>query len=139
MKQAGRIGSVAMAMAVMAVLVMSCCNMQVANAQVSSCLHVSGGAAPFNDAATVIQELRVKAGQCCQSNSGGFCTVLLTSGNASATICGPVNYCPTCVDVGNSLNVVLSQCNVQNTVQGVYSPDGSSLQLFYITSASTHP
>lgn len=105
----------------------------------ASCLTVANAGAPFGDAATAVQELRVRAGQCCQSNSGGFCSVLITSGNAAATICGPFNYCPSCADVGNSLNAVLAQCNVLNEVQGVFSPDGTSEKLFYLTSASNHP
>jgi hypothetical protein len=41
--------------------------------------------------------------------------------------------------VGNDLNQVLAQCNVLNEVQGVYSPDGTSDELFYLTSASQVP
>jgi hypothetical protein len=44
-----------------------------------------------------------------------------------------------CADVGNDLNQVLAQCNVLNEVQGVYSPDGTSDELFYLTSASQVP
>jgi hypothetical protein len=41
--------------------------------------------------------------------------------------------------VGNDLNQVLAQCNVLNEVQGIYSPDGTSDKLFYLTSASQVP
>ncbi|KAG0569238.1 hypothetical protein M758_6G071600 [Ceratodon purpureus] len=127
------IGAMAMAMALMLAMT----NLQVSNAQ-GSCLTVAGAGAPFSDATTVVQQLRVKPGQCCQSSSG-FCTVQLTSGNAAATVCGPTGFCPNCADVGNGLNIILAQCNVNGEVQGAYSPIGSSQQLFYLTSASNHP
>jgi len=123
------------------VVVISCCMMQVAEAQTASCLTVAGGSAPYADAATVVQRLRVMPGQCC--NGSGSCRVVAQSGNAAATICGfgaySGNYCVSCANMGNALNVVLSRCNLQNTVQGVYSPAGDGTRLLYITSASSHP
>jgi hypothetical protein len=120
-----------------ALVVMSVAMMQVAEAQGPSCLTVPGGGAPFGDATAVVQQLRVTPGQCCNSGSA-FCTVVLTSGNAAASVCG-TNVCPNCADVGNDLNEVLAQCNVLNEVEGVYSPDGTSDELYYLTSASTAP
>ncbi|CAK9204026.1 unnamed protein product [Sphagnum troendelagicum] len=131
-----KIGRVALAMAT-ALVVMSVAMMQVAEAQGPSCLTVPGGGAPFSDATAVVQQLQVMPGQCCNSG-GGFCTVVLTSGNAAASVCG-TNVCPNCADVGNDLNQVLAQCNVLNEVEGVYSPDGTSDELYYLTSASNAP
>ncbi len=119
-------------------MVMSVSIMQGAEAQGPSCLTVSGAGAPFSDATAVVQQLRVTSGQCCHSG-GGFCTVVLTSGNAAASVCATNNVCPNCADVGNDLSQVLAQCNVLNEVQGVYSPDGTSDELFYLTSASQVP
>ncbi|KAH8941611.1 hypothetical protein BDL97_14G051200 [Sphagnum fallax] len=132
-----KIGRVALAMAT-ALVVMSVAMMQVAEAQGPTCLTVAGGGAPFSDATAVVQQLRVTPGQCCNTNGAGFCTVVLTSGNAAASVCG-TNVCPNCADVGNDLNEVLAQCNVLNEVEGVYSPDGTSDELYYLTSASNHP
>jgi hypothetical protein len=131
-----KIGRVAVALAA-ALVVMSVGIMQVAEAQGPSCLTVAGAGAPFSDATAVVQQLQVTPGQCCNSGAA-FCTVVLTSGNAAASVCGN-NVCPNCADVGNDLDQVLAQCNVLNEVQGVYSPDGTSDELFYLTSASQDP
>jgi hypothetical protein len=132
-----KMGRVAVAMAT-TLMVMTVSMMQRAEAQGPSCLTVSGAGAPFSDATAVVQQLRVTPGQCCHSG-GGFCTVVLTSGNAAASVCATNSVCPNCADVGNDLNQVLAQCNVLNEVQGVYSPDGTSDELFYLTSASQVP
>lgn len=123
---------VAMALVVMSV------GMRGAEAQGASCLNIAGAGAPFGDATAVVQQLRVTAGPCCKSGTA-FCSVLATSGNAAATICGDFSPCPNCADVGNDLNQVLAQCNDLNQVQGVYSTDGTSEHLFYLTSNSEHP
>jgi hypothetical protein len=132
-----KMGGAAVAMAT-TLMVMTVSMMHGAEAQGPSCLTVSGAGAPFGDATTVVQQLRVTPGQCCHSG-GGFCTVVLTSGNAAASVCATNSVCPSCADVGNDLNQVLAQCNVLNEVQGVYSPDGTSDELFYLTSASQVP
>lgn len=78
-------GSVVVTMAMAVLVLLSCGNVQLSEAQVVDCLQVPGGAAPFSDANTLIRQLRVTPGQCCQTNSGGFCTVMLMSGNAATT------------------------------------------------------
>jgi hypothetical protein len=132
-----KMGGAAVAMAT-TLLVMTVSIIHGAEAQGPSCLTVSGAGAPFSDATAVVQQLRVTPGQCCHSG-GGFWTVVLTSGNAAASVCATNSVCPNCADVGNDLNQVLAQCNVLNEVQGVYSPDGTSDELFYLTSASQVP
>jgi hypothetical protein len=126
-----KMGRVAVAMET-TLMVMTVSMMQGAEAQGPSCLTVSGAGAPFSDATAVVQKLEVMPGQCCHSG-GGFCTVVLTSGNGAASVC------PNCAELGNDLNQVLAQCNVLNEVQGIYSPDGTSDELFYLTSASQVP
>jgi hypothetical protein len=133
-----KMGSCSTAVVVAMALVVMSMGMRGAEAQGASCLNNAGAGAPFGDAAAVVQQLRVTAGPCCNSG-GGFCSVLATSGNAAATICGDFSPCPNCADVGNDLNQVLAQCNVLNEVQGVYSTDGTSEHLFYLTSNSEHP
>ncbi len=83
--------------------VMSVSMMQWAEAQTVQCLTEAGAGAPFSDATAVVQQLRVTPGQCCVS-SGNFCSPLVTSGNAVATICGSFNPCPNCADAGKDLN-----------------------------------
>ncbi|CAM6104880.1 unnamed protein product [Calypogeia fissa] len=104
------------------------------------CVRVEGGDAPITDAATLVQDLRLSSGQCCQTNDD--CTTVLTFGNAAATLCSTLPgtpFCVSCLEAGDYVNQVLAQCVEQNLVQGVYDPDGSYTQLFYLTSASEHP
>jgi hypothetical protein len=63
-----------------------------------------------------------------------FLQVLVTSGNAVATICGSFNPCPSCANLGKDLNSVLAQYNILNEVQGVYMP--ASNQFFFLTTPS---
>jgi hypothetical protein len=116
-----------MLLVAMVMLVMSVSWLSGAEAETPgvSCLRVSGGSTKFGDAAAVVNLLRTTPGQCCQT-SLGFCTKISNFGDATVTVC---------VDVGEGLNQVLAQCNQLNTLQGEYSPDGTSQQLFYITSA----
>ncbi|CAM6083968.1 unnamed protein product [Calypogeia fissa] len=131
-----KMGSASTALIVaVAMVVMSGSLLKVAEAQ--SCLTVAGGAAPFADAANVVAQLRTSGQECCQTSSG-YCTVQVESGNAAATVCGATGICPKCADVGNDLNIVLADCNNNNYVEGVYSPDGGQT-LYYLTSASNHP
>jgi len=102
-----------------------------------TCQAIPTAGAPLADAAALVQQLRVRPGLCCPTGSE-VCSLVETVGNSLATLCGSWSPCPSCADVSNNLNKVLSQCNRNSSVQGEYDPDDSDRQLF-LTSNTLHP
>ncbi|CAM6119178.1 unnamed protein product [Calypogeia fissa] len=105
----------------------------------TTCL-TSYGDATFSDAAMVVNALLMKSGRCCPKPCDGdiCCGVQFVVNDSAATVCGPLNYCPSCTEVGSGLKNVLERCNDLNTVQGVYTPFSSDQAAFYLTANPNH-